>query len=103
MPLLPPVISATFPSSLISASLFLIWIIVIILFVALDASPHARDTSISGFFGGTQWAIRRLKKRKLMSVLWQSLRRGSAKRGFPEPLRIEIGNAHVSTPLTKSH
>ena len=31
-----------------SAFLHLMWIIVIILFVALDASPYARDTWISG-------------------------------------------------------
>src|SRR4029077_8398624 len=43
MPLLPPVMSATFPSSLMFASLRLMWIIVIILFVPLDASPYARD------------------------------------------------------------
>src|SRR5713101_57095 len=44
------------------------WIIVIILFAELDASPYSRDTSISRFFWGTQWAIPRLKSRKLTSA-----------------------------------
>src|ERR1700687_1571451 len=54
----------TFPSSLMSASLRLLWIIVIILFVALDASPYARDTSISGFPLGDSMGHSKAEKSK---------------------------------------
>ena len=40
------------------------WIIVIILFVVLDASPYARDTSISGFLLGDSMGHSRAEKAK---------------------------------------
>src|SRR5260370_14588116 len=64
IPLLPPVISATFPSSLMSASLRLIWISVIILFVRLDASPYPRGTWIFGLYLGHAMGHARAEKAK---------------------------------------
>src|SRR5260370_25033270 len=64
IPLLPPVISSTFPSSLMSASLRLMWIVVIILFGTLDASLYARDTSISGFLLGDSMGHSKAEKAK---------------------------------------
>src|SRR5258706_2284612 len=47
-----------------SASLRLMWIIVIILFGTLDASPYARDTSISGFLLGDSMGHSKAEKAK---------------------------------------